>query len=465
METLHKPATANPLGTEPVSRLLIRFAIPAIISALLGALYNFIDQAFIGHQVGYLGNAATTVAYPITIVCGAVALLFGIGATVHFNLLQGKGNTNAALQYGGNGVAMLMISSVVLMTLTLAFITPILYLFGATAEILPLARSYLRITALGFPFLLLTTGGTLLIRGDGSPGYTLFCSAAGVGANILLDWLFLYPLGMEVKGAAMATVLGQVLSAGLVVRYLRSRMKTGPLTRACFRLTGGRVADMAKIGAAASLNQVAMLVTQVALNASLRYYGNQSAYGSSAVLAGAGVCAKLHMVFWAAIIGFSIGCEPIMGFNYGAKRYGRVRETYRTTILYVLIFGAVEMFCFWVLPRPILFLFGSGSAAYEDFALRYLHIFMALVLVNGVSPVTMNLFSSTGRARRGTILSLTRQIFLFLPLLLLLPMKFGLDGILWAGPAADLGAFLVAVSLAVPERRELIARESETDGD
>ena len=459
MDTPPTSAGANPLGRAPIPKLLVQFAVPAILSALLGALYNFTDQVFIGHQVGYLGNAATTVAYPYTIVCGAVALLFGIGATVHFNLLQGKGKPEEALHYGGTGVSTLLFSGLALMLLALVFAAPLLNLFGANPEVLPLALGYLRVTAPGIPFLMLTTGGTLLIRADGSPGYTLLCSAAGVGANILLDWLFLYPLGWGVKGAALATVLGQILSAGLVIRYLQSKMKTGSLTRECFKVERSRVSAMVKIGMAASLNQAAMLITQVALNAALRHYGDLSVYGSSAVLAAAGVCAKVHMVFWAAIIGFSIGCEPIMGFNYGAKNFERVRETYRMTILYVLAIGGVEMFCFRVLPHQLLSLFGAGSAAYETFAVRYLHIFMALVLINGVSPVTMNLFSSIGKAKRGTILSLSRQIILFLPLLLIFSLSFGLDGVLWAGPAADLGAFLIAVAVVLPEMRRMKAAE------
>lgn len=448
------PPGGNPLGTEKISRLLVQFAIPAILSSLLGAVYNLTDQVFIGQRIGYLGNAATTVASPITVVCGAVALLFGIGATVHFNILQGKGKTREALGYGGSGISMLVISGVVLMAVTLVFTVPILYLFGANQEVLPLAKTYLRITALGIPFLLLTTGGTLLVRADGSPKYTLLCSAMGVGANIVLDFIFLYPLGMGVEGAALATILGQVLSGLMVVRYL-GHMKTGPLQREDFRVKKDRVWNMVKIGSAASLNQVAMLLSQIVLNSSLRHYGDLSVYGSSEVLAAAGVVAKVNMIFYSVIIGFSIGCEPIMGFNYGAKNFSRVRETYRKTLLFVVIIGAVEFLCFWLFPNQLLSIFGEGTTAYGAFALRYMHIFMFMVAINGVAPVTMNMLSSTGNAKRGTIISLTRQIFLFIPLLLILPLFLRLDGVLYAGPTADFLAMVIALLVVRPELKKM----------
>ena len=448
------PPGGNPLGTEKISRLLVQFAIPAILSSLLGAVYNLTDQVFIGQRIGYLGNAATTVAAPITVVCGAVALLFGIGATVHFNILQGKGKTREALGYGGGGISMLVISGVVLMAVTLVFTVPILYIFGANQEVLPLAKTYLRITALGIPFLLLTTGGTLLVRADGSPKYTLLCSAVGVGANIVLDFLFLYPLGMGVEGAALATILGQVLSGLMVVRYL-GHMKTGPLKREDFRVKKDRVGNMVKIGSAASLNQVAMLLSQIVLNSSLRHYGDLSVYGSSEVLAAAGVVAKVNMIFYSVIIGFSIGCEPIMGFNYGAKNFARVRETYRKTLLFVVVIGAVEFLCFWLFPNQLLSIFGEGTTAYGAFALRYMHIFMFMVAINGVAPVTMNMLSSPGNAKRGTIISLTRQIFLFIPLLLILPLFLNLDGVLYAGPTADFLAMVIALLVVRPELKKM----------
>ena len=455
------PPGGNPLGTEKISKLLVQFAIPAILSALLGAVYNLTDQAFIGQRIGYLGNAATTVAYPITIVCGAVGLLFGIGATVHFNLLQGKGKTDEALRYGANGISALVVSGLSLMVLTLVFTTPILYLFGANQEVLPYAQSYLRITALGIPFLLLTNGGTLLIRADGSPRYTLLCSIVGVGTNILLDFLFLYPLGMGVEGAALATILGQILSAVLVVRYL-GHMKTGKLKKEDFAIRKDRVGDMVKIGAAASLNQVALLLSQVVQNSSLRHYGDLSVYGSSEVLAAAGVVAKVNMIFYSVIIGFSIGCEPIMGFNYGARQFDRVRETYRKTLLFVVIIGVVEFACFWLFPNQLLSVFGEGTAAYGAFAVRYMHIFLFMVAINGVAPVTMNMLSSTGNAKRGAIISLTRQIFLFIPLMLVLPLAWGLDGLLYAAPTADLLAMVIALAVVRPELRKM--REGQGAG-
>ena len=449
----------NPLGTEPVGRLLWKYALPAIVSTLVGSLYNIVDQVFIGQSVGFLGNAATTVAYPLTILCGAMTLLVSNGSSVNFNVLSGRGKTDEALGFAGSGLTLLAVEGLVLALLVGLFTPWFVSICGATEQVFPFALTYVRIIALGMPFLVLTSGGTLLIRSDGSPRYALLCSLAGVVVNFVLDWLLLFPLEMGIAGAAVATVVGQVVSALMVLVYL-GRFKTGRLLPAHFRVSTSRLREIVSIGAAASLNQAAMLVMNLVLNSSLRHYGELSAFGGSEALAAAGVVTKVSFLFYSTIIGCSIGGAPIMGFNYGARQYGRVRETYRLVLRYALIVGAVETVCFWAAPRQILGIFGDASAGYEDFALLYMHVFMLFVVFAGLPPISMNAMSSVKKPVKGVMISLSKQLALIV-LLLLLPRVFGIDGVLCAGPVADLFAGIYSVVVIRREFRKLEGREGD----
>lgn len=438
----------NPLGTAPVGRLLLQYAVPSIISTLISSLYNMVDQMFIGQRIGFLGNAATTVAYPLTFLCGALTILFSNGSSVNFNVCNGRKKTDEALGFAGAGLTLLVLQGVLIGALVFLFTPWFVQFFGATEEVFPYALTYMRLIAPGLPFLALTSGGTLLIRSDGSPRYALVCSLSGVALNFVLDYLFLFPLNMGIKGAALATVLGQVLSAILVAGYML-RFKTGKLLRHHFSVTRQKMAQIASIGAAGSLNQAAMLVMNLVLNSSLRYYGELSVYGGSEALAAAGVVTKVNFLFYSTIIGCSIGGQPIMGFNFGARNYERVKETSYMIFRYAFFIGAVETACFWLFPRQILRLFGSGAGGYEEFALRYMHEFMLLVILAGVLPVSMNTMVSIKRPKNGIIISLSKQLVLIV-LLLILPRFMGIDGVLCSGPIAD---FLVAVAAFVVIRR------------
>ena len=443
----------NPLGEQPVGRLLLQFAIPSIVSTLVGSLYNMVDQMFIGQRIGYLGNAATTVAYPLTFLCGALTLLFSNGAAVNFNIFNGRGDRDEAMTFAGNGLTLLAAEGTIL-GLAVGLFTPwFVDLFGATEAVFPYALTYMRIIAVGVPFLALTAGGTLLVRSDGSPRYALVCSQSGVVLNFILDWLFLFPLDMGIAGAALATILGQILSACLVIRYM-TRFKTARFRRADFRLTRKKIGQIVSIGAAPSINQAAMMVMNLVLNSSLRYYGALSPYGASEALAAAGVVTKVNYLFYSTIIGCSIGGQPILGFNFGAKKYSRVMQTYFVTLRYALTVGALETACFWLFPHQILRLFGSGAGGYEGFALRYMHVFMLLVILSGIPPISMHVMTSTGKGKRGALISMSKQLTL-IALLLALPLVFGIDGVLYAGPAADLIAAGVSFLVLRPEFRAM----------
>ena len=438
----------NPLGTAPVGRLLIQYAIPTIISTLMASLYNMVDQMFIGQRIGFLGNAATTVAYPLTFLCGALTLLFSNGSAVNFNVSNGRGKKEEALDFAGAGLTLLTAEGLFTTALVLLFTPWIVNLFGATQEVYPYALTYMQLIAPGFPFLALTSGGTLLIRSDGSPRYALVCSMAGVVLNFILDYLFLFPLNMGIAGAAIATVLGQVASAILVIAYM-ARFKTGRLLPHHFTVTKNKITQIMSIGAAGSLNQAAMLVMNLVLNSSLSYYGALSEYGGSEALAAAGVVTKVTFLFYSTIIGCSIGGQPIMGFNFGARNYKRVKETAYMIYRYAFVIGALETLCFWLFPYQILRLFGSSAGGYEAFALRYMHEFMLLVVLAGVLPVSMNAMVSIKKPVNGIIISLSKQLVLIV-LLLILPRFMGIDGVLITGPIAD---FLVAVAAFTVVRR------------
>ena len=262
----------NPLGTAPVQKLMFKFAIPSIIAMLVGALYNIVDQLFIGHKVGTLGNAATNIAFPLSTSCIALALLFGIGGASCFNLALGRGEKEKAIHFVGNALVMLFACGTALCLIAQVFLTPMLLAFGAPMDVLPYAESYVRITSLGFPFLLLTTGGGHLMRADGSPKMTMISNLSGAVINTILDAVFVLGFNWGMEGAAYATIIGQIFSAGLVINYMR-KFKTAPLQRKHFKIEWQYLSQIMSIGMASFFNQLAIMIVQIVLNNSLKYYG------------------------------------------------------------------------------------------------------------------------------------------------------------------------------------------------
>lgn len=444
----------NPLAEEKIGRLIARFAVPAIISMLVSSLYNIVDQIFIGQGVGMLGNAATNIAFPISIICTATALLLGIGSASNYNLEAGAGRNERAAEIAGNGLAMLVICGVSIGAIVLIFLNPLLHLFGVTKEILPYAQDYTGITAIGIPFLILTTGGNHLIRADRSPTYSMTCMLTGAILNTILDPLFIFVCHWGIKGAAAATVIGQVVS-GLMVIYYFSKKRKMELKRSMFLPKAGYLKMIVSLGMASCINQIAMAIVQITMNNTLRYYGAQSMYGSEIPLACVGVISKVNMVFMAIAIGISQGCQPIWGFNYGAHNYDRVREAYKKAFAICIVLGVVFFGCFQLFPRQIVSIFGSGSEAYFHFAERYFRIFMFVTFMNGIQPMSSGFFTSIGKSKLGIVVSLTRQIIFLLPLILIFPLFMGIDGVMYAGPIADGAAALVAIIFAEREMKAL----------
>ena len=440
----------NPLGSEPVSTLLRRFAIPSVIAMLVSALYNMVDQLFIGHSIGVLGNAATNVAFPLSMVCTSIGLLCGIGGAANFNLCMGRREPEHAKSYVGSAIAMLAILGVILCVAVQLFLRPMMLLFGATPDVIDYACTYTRITSIGFPFLIVTIGGSNLIRADGSPKFSMLCNLVGAIVNTILDPLFIFVFHMGMAGAALATITGQILSFALVVFYLRG-FKTLPLSLSDLKPNMACWARIAALGATPAFNQVAMMVVQIVMNNTLTHYGSNSVYGSDIPLACAGIISKVNMLFFSFVIGISQGLQPIVSFNFGAQKYDRVKDAYKKAVFAATAISIVAFLCFQLFPRQIIGIFGSGSEEYLHFAERYFRIFLFFTFLNGIQPVSSNFFTSIGAPKKGIFLSLTRQIIFLLPLLLIFPYLFGIDGVMYTAPIADLAAASVSIVMVVRE--------------
>ena len=444
----------NPLGTERVGSLMVKFAVASIIAMLVGALYNIVDQLFIGQAVGTLGNAATNIAFPLSTSCIALALLFGIGGASNFNLAMGEGRKEEAASYAGNAAVLLIGSGLVLFLVTQLFLTPLLAFFGAPADVMPYAKVYVRITSIGFPCLILTAGGCHLIRADGSPKMSMICNLIGAGINTVLDAIFVLGFRWGMAGAALATIIGQIVSAAVVIYYL-AHYKTVHLGKKQLSVESRCAVNIMALGTASFFNQVAMMIVQIVLNKSLTHYGELSEYGAAIPLACAGIVTKVGQLFFSVIIGISQGTQPIESFNYGAKQFGRVREAYNLAVRAGTIISVVSFLIFQVFPGEILALFGTGSDAYFKFGIKFLRVYLFFTFVNFLQPITSTFFTSIGKPQKGTFLSLTRQIVFLLPLTLILPLFVGIDGIMYAAPVADCLAAVIAITMAVKEFREM----------
>ena len=327
---------------------------------------------------------------------------------------------------------------------------------------MPYALEYAGITLLGMPFLILTNGISNLIRADGSPKYSMICMIAGAIINTILDPIFIFVCKWGVFGAALATILGQIISFLLAVRYLW-HFQTIKLTRSSFRINMRDNLRTLYMGASSCINQVAITLVQIVLNNSLTYYGALSAYGKEIPLAACGIVMKTNAILLSIIVGISQGVQPIIGYNFGAAKYDRVRQAYLLAIKWNFVVSAVGFCLFQFFPRQIIAIFGSGDQLYYEFAVLFMRTFLFMVLVNGVQLLSSNFFTAIGKALKGLLLSLTRQVFFLIPLILILPLRLGIFGVLLAGPIADFIAFVVSVAFVYREFRQLKAMEAQKE--
>lgn len=440
----------NPLAVAPIGKLLVKFAVPSVVAMLVTGLYNIVDQIFIGNFVGELGNAATNIAFPLSTLCTATSLMFGIGGAAAFNLSMGAGKKDSAGKFVGNAIVAAVLIAIVISLVGEIFLTPMLKLFGATSNILPYAKEYTRITAIGFPFLILSVSGGHMIRADGKPTVSMICNLTGAVINTGLDALFVIGFGWGMKGAAAATVIGQFISCSIAVYHL-AHFRTVKLTKKDWLPDMKIVLRVANLGMSQGFNQIAMMAVQIVLNNSLKHYGALSIYGEDIPLAVVGISSKLAMLYFSFCIGISHALQPLASFNYGAKNYTRTRAAYTKAIMAGSVISIIAFTLFQLFPRQIISAFGKGSDLYVQFAVRYIRIYMFCTFLNNFQPMTSTFFSAIGKPKSGLFLSLTRQILFLLPLIVVLPLIWGIDGMMYAGMVADGMAFVVALTFAIRE--------------
>lgn len=451
----------NPLGIIPVNKLLNSFAIPSIIAMLVSSLYNIVDQFFIGRSVGELGNAATNINFPLTISCISIALLCGIGGAAAFNLSMGAGNDEKAGYYIGNAAGIMLIGGAVLSITALSFTDPLLRFFGSPDEVLPYARTYMRVCACGFPFTVLSAGGGHLVRADGSPRFCMVINVTGAVINTVLDAAFVFGFHWGMFGAALATVIGQIAASMLVIWYL-TKFKTVRLSLQHFIPRRDYAGRLASLGTAPCITQLSLMVFQIVMNKSLKYYGSLSEYGESIPIACVGIISKVSQVAFSFVIGISQGMQPIVSFNYGARSFRRVKNTYLLALRNSAFITVTAFILFQLFPRQIIGIFGKGSDLYFKFGVRYFRVYLFFIFLCFLQPLTSNFFTAIGKPKKGIFLSLTRQIIFLVPLILIFPLFMGINGIMYAGPVADIMAALAAFVMV---RREFSRPEFRNAGD
>ena len=417
---------------------------------LVGAAYNITDQIFIGHVVGMLGNAATNVAFPTVTLTTGISMLFGIGTAANFSINLGAGDTAEARRYVHNGLTGVIAAGLLTGLAVFLFRAQIAALCGADpgGNVYPYAVSYLSITAFGLPFQMFTHTTSTIIRADGSPRYSMMCNVIGAVLNVFLDWLFMYPLGLGIRGAAFATVSAQITGAVVALLYLPN-FKAFKLSVKELGISLPHMKRSMAAGVPNFCNHMLMMCTNIVLNNVLAAYGAMSIYGADIPLAVSGVAQKTSMIMVSFAVGIAHGCQPIWGFNLGAKNYARVKATYWRAFGAAFAIGVLFFFLLQGFPRQIISIFGTGDALYFEFAERYLKIYMMLVFFQNIQPISINYFSATGNHAQGLLVSLSRQGLFLIPLLIILPRYMGINGILAASPIADTLAFIMSVSMVI----------------
>ena len=439
---------------------MLRYGIPAIISMLVNAIYNMTDQVVIGNVIGMLGIAATNIAFPLMTISAAIVYLFGSGGASNYNLRLGRGDKEAANAFACNTLSLLAVSGAVIGVAALIFVHPLVIAFGATETVKPMATTYTTIIAIGMPFGIFSTGACYIIRADGSPRYSMVCTLAGAIFNMIADPVTAFVFHWGIAGVAWATTVGQMITACIAVYYFLRKTKNVSIKKSLL-LPGIKMAkSISSLGVAACINQLGETVLQVTMNNTLRFYGAMTIYGSDIPLGSVGAISKLNAMHAAITIGIAMGCQPINSFNYGARQYDRVKKTLRLAVTSSGIVSIAVFLLYQLFPRALMFIFGENDPLYLEFSVRYLRVFMLMVFLRGIQPVVATFFPSIGNAKRGTWISMSRQILFIVPLLLILPLFLGLDGALIAGPISDFCAASVSMAFVITEMKKISALQT-----
>ena len=448
----------NILGKEKIGKLILKFSIPCIVSMLVNSLYNIVDQIFIGQGVGYLGNGATNVVFPLVMIGLAFSLMFGDGASAYLSLKLGEKKKKEAETGIGNGILLSTIVSIFFCIITLIFLPQFLKLFGCTDNLRDFAMTYGKIIAIGFPFSMIGTTLNSIIRADGSPKYAMFSMVTGAILNTILDPIFIFVFHKGVAGAAIATVISQVLTFALNVAYIK-RFKSIKLSRESFKLKAGVCRKVSMLGISSFITQMSIVCVMTAENNLLGKYGANSKYGAEIPITVLGIVMKINQILNSIIIGIAAGSQPILGYNYGAKKYDRVKKTLKIVLGSSLVISAIAFILFQTIPDKLILIFGSGDENYMEFACLAFRTYLLLCICNGVQIPSGIFFQAIGKSTKSAILSLSRQIVILIPAMIILSSIYGIIGVLSAGPVADGLAFVLAVILLVKETKSM-----KTDG-
>lgn len=455
------------LGKENISKLLISFAIPCVISMLINSVYNIVDQIFIGKGVGTLGNAATNVIFPLVIIFNAVAGLIGNGAAANLSLKLGEGKKEEGGKIVGSAVTVSIIFSIILSVIAYFFLPKLVYMFGCTKNVYQYAVDYGKIIILGAPFMIIYSALSQLIRADGSPKYSMVLLVVGAILNIILDPIFIFTFNMGVKGGAIATVIGQIVSFVMAILYLK-KVKSVKLEKESFKVDKSITRTLG-LGLSSFITQSTVLALFVFMNNMMTKYGALTKYGADIPLSVYGVISKINSLYISTILGISIGAQPIIGFNYGAGNYERVKETLRKVLTINLVVGLIFNIIFYLFPKEIVSIFITNSdpnyKLFLEFAVIICHSFLLVMGLNFLEMTTSITVQSLGNVKKATMVSFIRQIILFIPIACFMAIYLhkGIYGVLNAGPIADAITFFIALVIFYSEYRKLSIKEKPTN--
>ncbi|MCD7728653.1 MAG: MATE family efflux transporter [Clostridia bacterium] len=462
------------LGEAKISKLLLKFSIPCVLSLLISSLYNIVDQIFIGNsELGTIGIAATSIVFPLTIIAQAFAWCFGDGNAAYLSICQGNKNTEKAHKSVGSILVLTLVTSLILLAIFYPLMDNILFLFGASSNSIGMAREYFTIILAFFPIFMLMNMMNAVVRADGSPAFSMASMLSGAIINIALDPIFIFACKWGIAGAAWATVIGQVVSFIISFVYF-FRTKTFRLTLKSFIPDFKLIGTCIKLGLSSFITQMSIVAISLVCNIMLSKYGALSVYGEDIPIAVIGIETKVFTIVINLVVGVILGGQPILGYNYGAKKYDRVRQTYKLVLITTLIIGIVATVLFEACPIAIMSIFGSGNGVdpvlYAEYGALTFRIFLCLVTFTCTIKMTSIFFQSLGKPIQAIVASLLRDIVCFIPLVCIIPAVAennkagtGITALLWAAPSADLIAMIVAVILTVLFFRSLKKKEQEED--
>ena len=453
------------LGTERIGKLMRQYAIPCIISLLVGALYNIVDQIFIANAsyLGSYGNAANTVVFPLTVVALAIAVMIGDGCCTFVSISLGKGRREDARRAVGNAVVLAAGSGLVLTALYLLLADQILAMFGGTvnAETFRYSQEYFFYISLGIPFYMFGQAMNPIIRADGSPKFAMISTLSGAVINIILDPIFIFAFKWGMMGAAVATVIGQVFTAALALWYLLN-MKIIKPASGDYALRGSICGRMLTLGITSFLSQISLVAAMAAINNMLRKYGGLDAVFSQEQyaqipMAVVGIVMKFFQIVISIVVGMAAGCIPIVGYNMGAEKKLRVRELFTKLLIAEALVGAVALILAEGFPRQLIAIFGADneSSYYTDFAIKAFRTYLCMMILACVNKACFIFLQAVGKALSSTLLSMFREVVFGVGFALLLPVFFGLDGVLYSMPVSDILTFIISAIIIVKTYQEL----------